>query len=142
MSAIATPVVEKWIAATLKGDATLVALATGGIYADIAPSTATYPLVLYNIMSSTIRLVTGGSKLWEEILAEVKGIDKLQNYAALVAIANRIDTLLHLAPPQAISGGTLQDCVSDGGVKRVDPPSNAISYAQLGSRYRIHCQAP
>jgi hypothetical protein len=140
MTAIATPVVEAWMYGKLSGDTTLMALAPGGVFNRLAPEGATYPFVVFSFMAGTLKLVVGASKLWEQLDYEVVGIDKMQNYAGLVPIANRIDALLHAAPTQAITGGTLESCSGRSPVRRDDPPVSGVVFTHLGFRYDIVAQ--
>jgi hypothetical protein len=141
MTAIATPVVAAWLAGVLNGDTALMALATGGVWRNKAPEGTVMPYVVFNVQTANPKILAGGSIMWEELLAEVKGFDRDINYAGLKPIADRILTLLHRFPTQTIPGGTLEACLYNSGVSRDDPPVSGIVFTQLGSQFRLWVQA-
>lgn len=83
--------VKPTVYAALSGDATLVAMLTGGIYADACPDAGTYPVLVYSEISNIPALHADDAEKASKSTIQI-GI--LTNGSSTSAIAARVDTLM------------------------------------------------
>lgn len=124
----ATGIAEQWISQVLGGDATLGALATGGIYSGDAPQGTSYPFLTFSYVSGkdvdSLGPTRMMSRLWYDLAAR---IDQ-RSIVGLDAIMARADFLLQ--GKQAVLPGGYQL-----GSQRIMPPKNMAS-TDAGKSYR------
>lgn len=129
--------IHRWVDATLKLDATLVALVAspnGGIHPDDTAA-AVYPYVNYQMISQRTVKNPNGYRIMEEFIYLVQGVDKSRSFATLEPIADEIYKALHLKK------GTVGDvevlyCIAED--LYMQPTfENNLSFRYLGHRFRI-----
>lgn len=128
---------ETWLYETLHGDATLMAAASG-VFADLAPSGQALPYVVFSFESGRDLLTVNGVRIWAEAQYAVKGIVEGRSFGALVAIAGRIDALLH-RQCGTVSGGIVVECLREEPLRYVEQ-AGGETYLHLGGLYRIRVQ--
>lgn len=138
MSGIEQDAAAQWIYSTLHGDATLQALAPGGIgvYEAIAPEGSAFPSIVFQILSGHDVMVVGATRIFSELVVLVKAIGKQSTFAALAPIVARVDQLLHKG------SGSTSDGQTWGSVReqpfRLAEVSNGIEFQSSGGLYRLY----
>lgn len=133
MSEIVTA--ERWLYETLTGDAAIAGMVGAGVYSDAAPSSATYPMVLFAMLSATDLRVVGPARIWSNMLYVVRGIHETSSKAALDALASRIDAVLHAAAGST-DGGSIYACVRERPYQLSETLSGR-RFMHLGGVYRL-----
>ena len=88
--------VTEAVVSRLKADATLLAVATGGVhYAGLVPRLVAYPFVDVSDYTATDVIGLGGVRLAQNTQVLVRWFDRGTGYTKLRQIGDRIDTLLH-----------------------------------------------
>jgi hypothetical protein len=135
--------IDEWLYGTLTGDAALTAVVGQRVHNEQAPTTSTFPLVVFQLQSSIDVRGNGQTRIMVDALYVVRGIVANASYDAnSKLIAERIDALLH-----ASSGGT-----ADGGAAsiftshrtqhfRLAEEESGKQYRHLGGIYRIYAQS-
>lgn len=136
---------DRWLYATLAGDATLANLVGGTasprIYSDLAPPNASTPYIVYQNQSAVDVRGVGTATIMVDSLYLVRGIAPVDSYTGtLENIANRIQTLLHGAAGTAGAGRVLA-CVREAPFRSPETRDGAI-WRHLGGIYRIYPQEP
>jgi hypothetical protein len=123
---------DRWIYSKLNGDAPLKALVTGGIHGFPAPIGASYPLVLYQDVTSTDIRGNGPSRIGSSGEWLIRAAFETGTFGGnLELAAERIDLLL-----QGQGGGEVWACVRVRPFRLVDNASSRqIRY--LGGFYRL-----
>lgn len=133
---------DKWIYATLKASSTLNAQIGGSsnprIYGELAPSSATYPLIILKQMSARPVLGVGSSLIMFNEIWLVKAVDKATTETALGAILNAVRTSLHKASGTA-TGGVIIGCTEEGSVRYSEAVAGII-YKHFGLTFRLYSQ--
>lgn len=122
--------------AKLEGDATLMALMTGGVYRDVAKSGKT-KFVIVSFISGIDTYVFEGSAL-EEHLYLVKAVSQDSSGLDVKTAAARIHTLLQDVQ-LTITGYSHQLTRREEPIAytEIDGVDNAISWQHRGGRYRV-----
>ena len=131
-------IADTWLVATLSGDATIAAAATGGVHDGNAPQGTAAPYVIIAYQSGSDVVGLGGRRVLTNPLYLVKVVGQAESYADLQPIANRVDQLLHAATGTA-AGGRVLSCVRETPVKYPET-KNGIPYRHLGGLYRLQVQ--
>lgn len=139
---------ETWMYGVLAGDTTLANLVTTnnikriGLH-PLPAEVAAYPLVTFQLQSSTDHRAVGNLRTWITALYLVQGIDQTADRAGtLKTIADRIDALLHRASWQSAgSDGTLIACLREGSFAQTENDEGR-RYERLGGFYRVEVQVP
>ncbi len=141
MSVVETVRVEEWLYQTLAGDPTLRALVGDRVYAYQAPHEARYPLVVFSRQAGRDVRGVGPSRILANEIYQVKVIGRgsAVGFAALKAIADRVDTLLQ-GSSGAVADGQVLSCVRESAVSYVETEEGAV-YCHLGGLYRIQVMA-
>jgi hypothetical protein len=129
---------ERWLYSKLTGDSTLTGLVSTRIYNGTAPTSAAYPMVVYQALSGVDVNGVGAVFAMEDELFMVKAIIRSTSWGTAETIANRINALLHKAAG-AVTGGTVISCVRLY-VDKIDEIDNGARYKTIMQRYRIHTQ--
>jgi hypothetical protein len=135
--------IDTWLSELLSGDAALVALLDGEerIYADIAPTDAKYPLVVYQMLGDAHDIqVHNNIRIMCEAPYMVKVIDEGMSYAQAQLIADRVDFLLTRASG-AVAGGRIEYCVRERPIRYPEQSDDGREYRHLGGEYTIRAQA-
>ncbi len=129
-----------WINTTLRADTVLMAAATGGVWQGLADIGITPPFVSYGLQSNSDVLTVNASRLWANLLVQIKMVGLTSNYAALVMGADRIDVLFgRLGPVGLPGGGGVLSCYRDGALSYSEL-INGAAWGHLGGLYRIDLQ--
>jgi len=109
-----------WIEATLAGDTTLASYAPGGVYQSFAlPGTATpYCLVEYQPGGSSNHPVFGGANAYSKLMFRVVATGPIAAASAIASAAARIATLLTVASPVTVTGGTISGSFASTSVSK------------------------
>jgi len=139
---IETQLVEKWLYDVLSSDAGEGGVATlvdGRIYAYHPPQAATYPLVLYSLLSGIDVMTVGACRVLVNSVYIVKVVDRSDtvSFAGIKPVADRIDLLLHDTQGEVESGRVLT-CTREGVVSYAEFETQFTLH--LGGRYRILAQ--
>lgn len=131
---------EQWLYSLLTGDngaGGVNTLVGGRIYAYLAPSSATFPLVIYSHQGSHDVRGVGPSRIMASMVYQMKVIGKGSSagFGAIKAIADRIDSLLQGASGQVVDG-QIVSCVREQAVSYIEQSGSDV-YSHLGGLYRI-----
>lgn len=124
---------RRWLHATLNG------LAPGGAHHGVAPASATYPFITYQMLSAgTDRTGMTLWRIWSDPLYLVKVVTEGGITDAVVAIVDAIDTALHAASGTA-SGGLI---ITAWRERLHDLPeyTDGLMIQNIGGEYRILIQ--
>lgn len=135
--------VEQWLYTVLTTDAGVGGVSTlvgGRIYAYVAPSEATFPLVVYSRQAGHDVMGVGTARIMVSEVYQVKVIGRgsAAGFGAIEAVADRIDTLLQGASGSVVDGQILS-CVREREVSYAENSGSDI-YSHLGGLYRIQVQ--
>lgn len=130
----------KWAISTMKADSALTTAATGGVWQGFAPIDTSGAYALVTKQGSQDALTMNVVRLFSHIILQIKAIGPATNYAALVAIANRIDALFKRVGPTALpDGGGVLACWREQEVSYSELV-NGAQWEHLGGLYHIELQ--
>lgn len=130
--------VDAALVAALQADATLLGLAPGGVYPDLAPEQVPTPYVIVALESHE-DVQEHGSPAYEDMVYVVMAIDKATDAAAANAAYARADAVL-TGSTLAVSGYTTMDLHRVGRVRMAERDGSAIWRFVCG-RYRVQVTA-
>lgn len=130
----------QFLVARLGGDATLAGYVGGRIYQDLAPATATWPVVIFAPLSAPDVSTAGATRVLTRILYLVKAIT-VGDLPLAAAIADRIDALLQGASGAAGSDGYVAGIDRESGFSYTELAEGGSVYRHLGGQYRVHIHA-
>lgn len=133
-------VLMTWIRATLAADATLTGAVGQRIYEGIAPQGATYPLVLFALLTETDVRGISASRIATSQDFICRAVGKDTSLASLKTIAERIDALLHAGSGAVSPAGRVVACTRIAPAQMVEVV-DGVTYRYLGGRYRGLTQA-
>jgi hypothetical protein len=112
------------------------------VWPDVAPQLVPFPYLITQAQSAIDVIATGPYRVMVGTQYLVKGITQGQYYSPnLIAIANRIDSLLQAKAADSVTGGgRIVSCVRQRPF-RLTEASNGVQYRQLGGIYEINVQA-
>lgn len=129
-----------WIDATMRADTSLMAISTGGIWQGLADIATIPPYASYGKQADSDVLTVNAVRLWASILMQIKMAGPTNNYAALVAGANRIEALFGSVRSVALpGGGGILQSYRDGELA-LEYVVNGAAWSDLGGLYRIDLQ--
>jgi hypothetical protein len=136
--------VGAWLVARLTGDATLSAQVGNRWHSDVAPQSdadPTYPVGIYSIQAATDNRAAFGVRQMTQVVVNVKLVG-VAGYSALKAAADRLDTLLTVTTPQAVSDAgsnyTLAYCIRRRPYRMTLPPdADGVRYYTVGALYDV-----
>lgn len=129
---------DQWLYSKLTTDATLASLLSGRVYSYMAPLGAAFPCIIYAYQGGADTAVVGGYRIFNSGQYQVKAVGQGESMAALAAIANRLDTVLHRAAG-TVTGGAILACVRERPLSYAEF-TNGLRYNHLGGIYRILVQ--
>ena len=133
-----TSVIEEFIADVCASSAAITGEVGTRIYSELAPASAVYPFIVYQIQSSTDTYVVGPNRLLVDAEILVRGISAVSSYAPLKPLAVAIDS--------AFDGATgTVDGAEVSVIRRLRPFSMLEEYEHgqirhLGGLYRVWAQ--
>lgn len=125
---------NQYVYGKLMGDATLVGLVGGRVYADVAPESAEWPLVTFQPLAAPVTLANGGNKVLAQITYRIKAIGKGTSFAPIAAVADRFDVCLGQA--SGSYGGCFAQSILEAEIYLPELVSGVL-YRHLGGDYRI-----
>lgn len=128
---------DTWLYGKLHTDVTLMAAVTG-VYADMAPESAAYPLVIFALLDGDDLITINGIRIWVTATYEVKVITDAESFSGIKAAVDRIDALLHRASG-TVTDGTVYECVRTMPLRYVEQLAGR-QYLHLGGLYRLRVQ--
>lgn len=129
---------EEFIYATLKGDATLMALTPSADVYNSQPDQGTvFPVIVYQFMSGIDYAAVGAIRIWSSMIYLVKVVGQTANVQDLKAAVARIDVLLHRASGTA-ADGTIWASVREQTISLPPDMSNGQIYHHRGALYRVY----
>jgi hypothetical protein len=130
--------VDEFLYARLTADAALVAAATGGIHADLAPQGTTSPWVIFQFQGGAdVAGVNPSTRILVNGLWVVKGVVEAETYQGVAqAIADRIDAVLHGASG-SVAGLTIESCAREAPLRYVELLEGGPQVRHLGGQYRV-----
>lgn len=130
---------DRWINETLRADAPLMGYANNNVWADVIPQTdppKQPPYVLFQLQAATDLGVVGGIRVWSNMLYLVRGITETGGLTGTpLALANRIDALLHNAAGSNVNG-VIFSSVREQPFKLAEIVDGR-TFRHLGGMYRI-----
>lgn len=129
---------EKWLYTVLSASSALTSAVGARIYADVAPATAAFPLVLYAQLSAVDLRPMGPARIFSNMLYVVRGVNETASKTALESIADAIDAALHAASGTTVEG-TVYACVRERPFVLAET-INTRSFRHLGGVYRIYAK--
>lgn len=136
-----TSALEAAIIARLTADATLTALAPGGVFMDVSKQGVTYPCVIVTQTSHEDNYQLGNSAAYESALFLVKVVDASTAATAAEAAYRRVHTLLQLVT-LTITGYTCLDCVREERTAYVELDADSDRrFQHRGGFYRVVAEA-
>src|SRR5260221_61628 len=129
----------QWVDSTLRSDTLLMSYAVGGVWQGLADIGTIPPFATYGKQADSDVLTLNKVRLWASILLQIKMVGPANNYAALVAGANRIEALFGSVRSVALpGGGGVLESYRDGEIALEEPkPVNGVQWSHLGGFYRI-----
>lgn len=137
--------IDSWLTSVLTGDATIVAAVGTRVYAEIAPTGAATPYIVFRMISTDDVGTSSANRIMVTEQRLVEAITEGQSFSPLKAIAERIDALLHRKPNSASQTiGTFAGVSilsSDRlRISRLAESEDGRHYRRLGGIYRISAQ--
>lgn len=125
----------EWINDTLLADATLTGLVSTRVHDGLAPQGSAYPFVVFNHQGGYDALGVGSARVLNSGLYQIKAVTESDSYASAIAIADRIDEVLHSAAGSK-DGAYVAACVREQPIMIIEV-SNGIQYRHAGGLYRL-----
>jgi hypothetical protein len=130
---------DQWLYQTLASDATLIGLVSDRFYSDLAPDTAAFPFIQWNLLSSVDVRGQGPFRWFLNCLYLVKAVGKVTGYGSLVPIVRQIGIKIDGKGGNTLAGDMVHSCTREEGYRQPEY-LNGVSYRHLGAVYRILVQ--
>lgn len=137
--------VDRWLYATLTGDATLGGIIGTKAFAEIVPpdqggNAIAPPYVLWTLPGAADDYQTvEGHRIWADMVYAVRLVMAAESYVDLEAGAARIDTVLHRASGSNVSG-VIVACVRQAPFAMLELRDSGPQLRHLGGLYRVNVQ--
>jgi len=126
------------IKARLSGDATLAALAPGGVFYGKAPQAAVFPFVIFSQSASVRRSSFGQANAGDTDRWMIKGVARERvSQASLIDARARA---LMTDPTLALNANVLLYCRPEGAMPQQPETDNGETFYQIGTIYRIEIE--
>lgn len=131
--------VNMWLMDRLSGDTELNTSTSGRIYVDEAPEGAAVPMVVFQFLGGSDKVLTGTGRL-TQVLYLVRAINSSSSYSTIASMADRIEAVLTVPT----SGTTVDEvritaCYREQPHQRMDSQFG-IRTVYMGGFYRISFQ--
>lgn len=127
---------ERWLFLQLTSDATITGIVSNRVYANVAPKTASHPLVTFTLIAEPGEIYGNEATIiWSKLLYLVKAIGEGSSATALQTLVDRIHTVLH-AQHGATSDARIDYCVRRRGFRMVSVEGDK-QYQHLGGEYEL-----
>lgn len=132
--------VAQWITETVGNDVDVMTIiGAGNIWELPAPPDATYPMVVFHLLSELdVRTGAGAQRIMVNQVWVIRAVYAAESYDDAITVADRIDLLFDRASGEA-DGLTVFSSVREYGFRQADE-SNGYQYRHLGGAYRIYAQ--
>lgn len=131
-----THIAEKWLVATLKGDAQLMSMVQG-VYVDKVPSNVTSYVLITNADAYDVSYVNKRIG-WGKLIYAVRAVGEMGSYSDLVPASSRMHELLHRQRGSTDAGKVLS-CHREQPFRMIEQEGNR-EFRHLGGIYRIMVQ--
>lgn len=131
-----------WLVSTLSADSTLQGYAPGGVWrAEAPPGTAVpYVIVQYQPQQSKDEPVFGGGRAFSDLYFQVIATGPAANGVTIANAAARIDALLPVSQPTAVTGGTVIASYRTQPIE-ADTIIDGETWTDMGNIQRIMCKS-
>lgn len=133
------PDTDAWLYELLSADPELAGMVENRIFAYVAPALAVYPLVIFAFQGGSDVYASGKARVMSHLEYQVKAVCEGATYTGIVAIADRLDALLHGA-----SGATatvrVMSCIRQAPLAYPEITDDGMQYRHLGGIYRLQVQ--
>ena len=129
-----------WLVSTMKADTALIAAATGGIWQGFADIGAVAPYALISQQAGNDMITMNARRLFSHLKMQLKAVGPATGYAALVTIADRIDTLFGRVGPVSLTPGYVLSSYRESPLSYEEIVSG-VQYSHLGGIYHILLEA-
>lgn len=136
------PRLHTWLRTILMADATLNAAVGGRIYRGHAPVNASFPCVVYAMLSPGDDVLGNGpDRIWAKPLYLVKVVGEGNNLLALQTIADRIDVVLHGVVGGSSSGIQIDYCIRKRPFYMDETEGADTVFQHLGGEFELGVRA-
>jgi len=125
---------ETWIYQTVQS------LVAGRVYSEVAPQSATYPLIVFQFVTAVDLVGVGPGRIYSSAIYRVQVIAQTPSLTSLTALADQLDNALHAASGAA-AGGHVLACMRERPYSRAEDV-NGLMYRRSGGEYRLILQVP
>lgn len=133
---------DEWLHGVL-ADATLAALLTGGIHADVAPQGTRFPYGLHQFQGGADVRGNGPDRIMISGLWLVKAVAETESYIGVLCdAADRIDELLQATSGPGGSDGEVFSSVREQPFRMPEVLEGGTQVRHLGGIYRLLVQVP
>lgn len=133
--------VKRFIHATLVDYPPVSTLVGDRIFADLQPQPATWPAVVFGILSSPDTSANGGTRVLTRPLVLVRGVTEGHGQEMAEQIADAIDDALQAASGHAVGAGAyIAGILREDAFDMVEESEGKV-YRHLGGRYRVSIHA-
>lgn len=139
------PAAAKWLYGKLIGDAALTALVSNRVYADVAPTGAAFPYVVFSITGVSDLQAMGPDRAAVTVTMVVRAVTQGSSTVALEPVASRVDELLQVKTPTTVSlGGRTYNLLSCARQTALAYPETVEGkpYRHLGGLYVMMIDEP
>ncbi len=131
---------ERWLYATLTGDATLAGIVGNRVYGHVVPGGATVPYVFYSFQGAPDDTTTiNAETIWSELVYAVRMVSKVESFTTVEAGAAAIHGAIHRERGSNISGDILA-CVQERPFAMIELDRDGFELRHLGGLYRLYVQ--
>lgn len=134
----------QFLDSTLRNDAQLMALLTGGLYRGTADEGTQPPYGVFAFQAGSDTTTMNGVRLLVSALFQVKAIGSSDETLTLAQAAERIDQLLG-GPPNgpvsgSVTGGYIAACYRQSPIWIDEPPIEGEQWTDIGGLYRLQIE--
>lgn len=132
-----TTAADAYIRSALLADAELAGLVGTRVFLDMAPVGTQSPFVVYSLQnSSDVGAVGGRGVVLSRLFYTVKGVCEGASYTPILAVANRIQAVLH-KPHNVVVDGWLIQGIQRQKTLQYPERFDDTSFRHLGGEYRV-----
>lgn len=134
-------VIDKYLTATLKADATLISLVGARVYNSDPPTNPTFPYIIFNYQAGRDVQGNGSNRNMSRDTYQVRAVVQGPPSATAHSIADRIDAILQNTSA-VVYGGLVLSIRRIGKVSRAERAGDPEQkYFNLGGLYQVDAQA-
>ena len=133
-----TALADTWIESQLSGSTAVTAIVSTRIYPDVAPPDASYPFIVYSLVSPDDVRGVSSQRIMSSTIYLVKATALSPNFNALSPVAEAIDAALD-KQSGPVTGGTVLMCARQRPHRQAET-TDGKTYRHLGGEYLIQVQ--